>query len=271
MLGAVPATGTGRVIRRKAIAMGRETGAAQADFEAVAMRLGGFKTPERVRFRCRETLRGIPLAGQRLLEIGAGAGIFSGYAVTQGAARVVALEPETAGSTEGFVAKIHEMQDAVGSAALEVSAATIQAYDSGGQMFDIILCYNSVNHLDEPACVALGESEPARESYRAIFRKLAAMMSPGGLLVLADVSRWNFYPMIGLRNPIAPNIEWPKHQSPGTWARLLEPLGFRKHRLSWYRYHPLRWLGPLAANRVANFFLTSHFRLVMRYEGRPHG
>jgi 2-polyprenyl-3-methyl-5-hydroxy-6-metoxy-1,4-benzoquinol methylase len=251
--------------------MGRETGAAGPDFDALAVRLGGFKSPERVRFRCRETFRRLPLAGRRLLEIGAGAGIFSAYAITQGAAHVVALEPETAGSTEGSVGKIHQMQDALGAANLEVSAATIQTYDSGGRLFDIILCHNSVNHLDEPSCTALGESEEARESYRGIFRKLAGMMSPGGLLVLADVSRHNLYPMIGLRNPIAPNIEWHKHQAPATWARLLEPLGFRKHMLSWYRYHPLRWLGPLAANRVANFFLTSHFRLVMRYEGRPHG
>jgi hypothetical protein len=97
------------------------------------------------------------------------------------------------------------------------------------------------------------------------------MMNTGGRLILADSSRYNLFPLLGLKAPLAPNIEWHKHQSPGLWQRLLSPLGFVKESLRWYRCYPLRHLGCLAANRLVNFCLGSNFRLVMRYRGPPHG
>jgi len=240
-------------------------------FERLAVDVAGYASPERAIFRCRETFRGVDLAGKTLLEIGAGVGVFSAYAVTQGAKHVVALEPEAAGSTEGSLAKIRRMRAELGVGNFDVVAQTIQGYEPGGRTFDAVLFYNSVNHLDEPMCMALGHSEEAREVYRRLFRKIAAMMNPGAWLVLLDCSRHNFFPMLGLPCPFARNVEWKKHQSPRTWTRLLEPLGFTRDTLSWYRPYPLRRLGVVAANSLVSFLLSSHFRLVMRYQGTPRG
>jgi len=240
-------------------------------FEDLAVRIAGFRSPERAWFRCRETFRDIPLQGRSLLEIGAGAGLLSAYAAFQGAGLVVALEPEAAGSTAGIASKIVQMRHELGARNFEVLADTIRRYDNAGRTFDIVLSFNSVNHLDEPSCIALSESEEAREAYRAIFRKIAGMMNTGGRLILADSSRYNLFPLLGLKAPLARNIEWHKHQSPGLWQRLLAPLGFVKESLRWYRFYPLRHLGCLAANRLVSCCLTSSFRLVMRHWGPPHG
>jgi len=251
--------------------MTQSADAIRSRFERLAVEIGRYASAERAWFRCRRTFRGVPLAGKSLLEIGAGAGVFSAYAITQGASHVTALEPELAGSTEGYVSALGRMQAGLGAEDFEVLPDTIQAFDPGDRKFDIVLSYNSVNHLDEPMCMELRRSEEAREVYRHIFRKVAGMMVPGGHLILADASRYNFFGMIGLRAPLAPTVEWEKHQSPRTWLRLLEPLGFRKVALSWRRNYPLRYLGPLGANRVVNFFLSSHFRLVVTLAGEGGG
>ncbi len=96
------------------------------------------------------------------------------------------------------------------------------------------------------------------------------MLNPNARMIIIDASRYNFFPMIGLRSPLMPKIEWHKHQSPQTWMKLLEPIGFVKERVTWYQYHATRHLGPLVANRVVSFFLNSIFRLVVRYPGKLH-
>lgn len=238
--------------------------ARMADFEALATRRAGFASVERLRHRCRETFKGIDLAGKALLEIGAGLGVFSAYAAIAGARRVVALEPEAAGSTKGYASGIQELTSALGLTNLHVVGQTIQEYDGGEDTFDLVLLYNSINHLDEPMCTEIRRSEEARQVYRRLFRKIASLTAPGGLLLIADVSRHNFWPKVGLRNPLARSIEWHKHQSPGIWGDLLRPLGFDRQSVTWYRFYPLRRLGPLAGNAVAAFFLSSHFRLVLK-------
>jgi SAM-dependent methyltransferase len=236
-------------------------------FGQLAMRHAGYKSPERALFRARQTFEHLDLAGKSLLEIGAGPGVFSAYAVVMGARWVAALEPEAAGSARGAAAAIRLMQQGLGAANFEVRSETIQDYDSQGRLFDLVLLYNSVNHLDEHACATLLESEASKEAYRAVFGRVARLMTPGARLVIADCSRHNFFPMLGLKNPLARSIEWHKHQTPCTWDELLRPLGFARERLTWYSYYPLRHFGRMLANRAASFFINSHFRLVLRYEG----
>jgi cyclopropane fatty-acyl-phospholipid synthase-like methyltransferase len=210
----------------------------------LAKQFGGYSSIERARFRCEQVFKGLDLSGKAVLEIGAGAGIFSAYAAASGARRVVALEPEIAGSTEGFQAQIHQVAEKLDLPALEVRGDTIQEYESGQEKFDLVLSYNSVNHFDEPMCVELRRSEKARSVYREIFEKIRDMTTPGGLLVICDCSRRNLLGDLGIRNPVAPTIEWYKHHSPGTWVRMLQPLGFSRRRLSWYLMHPCgSWAG----------------------------
>jgi SAM-dependent methyltransferase len=232
-------------------------------FLQLAQELGGYQSAARATFRCKQVFRGVDLENKRVLEIGAGVGVFSAYAVVSGARKVLALEPEIAGSTRGYKAKIQQMAERLGAGSFEVRADTLQAYRPGDNVFDVVLSYNSVNHLDEPMCIELNRSEQARSVYSELFRKIRDMMTPGGLLIICDCSRHNFFADLGMRNPIARTIEWHKHQSPRVWMRVLRPLGFRRKSLSWYRMYPLRKLGWLAANAVAAYFQASHFRLVL--------
>jgi 2-polyprenyl-3-methyl-5-hydroxy-6-metoxy-1,4-benzoquinol methylase len=234
-------------------------------FDRLAVDLGGFKTPERSRFRCEETFRGVELRGKSVLEIGAGSGFFSAYAALQGARKVVALEPALDGSSEQACERLFHMQREINCANMIPLAQTIQEFDSHSERFDVVLSYNSVNHLDENSCIALKTSKDARERYRQLFGKIATMMVPGGTLLLADCSRYNVFGVVGLKSPLVPTITWELHQTPATWSKLLQSVGFVEERVVWRTLYPLRRLGWLAANRLANFFLTSHFLLVMKY------
>ena len=229
------------------------------------MVIGGRKSPKHIKFNCQQAFRSVDLCDKAVLEIGAGEGILSAYAATRGAKYVVALEPETAGSNGGCASTIQHMKQKLGGSNLEIGDGMIQNYDSGERKFDIALLWNSVNHLDEPLCEQLRHSSRARNVYRRIFRHISNMMRAGALLIVADCSRYNLYPMVGLRNPIIPQIEWEKHQSVKTWIQLLEPLGFVKRHLSWTVPYPLRLFAPLLNNSIAAFLLCSHFRLILSY------
>ena len=71
--------------------------------------------PERnvgnLRFYLDYIFDGVPLAGRRVLDIGAGDGVYSFYAAATGAARVVALEPEAEGSSPGVTAKFSHLSE----------------------------------------------------------------------------------------------------------------------------------------------------------------
>ncbi|MCX5685060.1 MAG: class I SAM-dependent methyltransferase [Planctomycetota bacterium] len=230
------------------------------------VRFAGFTSPQRALFRCAETFESVPLAGKRVLEVGAGTGLFSAYAAAMGASRVVALEPECEGSTKGFKSAIRQVHAAMGAAHFEVRGERLQDYRADGK-FDVVLIYNAINHLDEPSCIELRRSAAAVQAYREIFTHVARMMESPGLLVLADCSCRNAFALLHLRNPVASSIEWHKHQTPLTWANLLAPLGFTRQKLTWYKYYPLRTFGCLFANAGVSFFLSSHFRMILRYEG----
>jgi hypothetical protein len=238
----------------------------KAIFTQISMVIGGRKSPKHIKFNCQQAFQGVDLCDKSVLEIGAGEGILSAYAATHGAKYVVALEPGAAGSNGGSASTIQLIKQKLRVSNLEISDGMIQNYDSGGRKFDIALLWNSVNHLDEPFCEQLKHSSHAVDVYRRIFRHISSMMGVGALLIVADCSRYNLYPMLGLRHPIIPQIEWEKHQSVRTWLQLLEPLGFVKRHLSWTVPYPLRLFAPLLNNSIAAFLLCSHFRIILSYD-----
>jgi SAM-dependent methyltransferase len=207
---------------------------------------------------------GVPLRGRSVLEIGGGAGTLSFYAGSVGASRVVCLEPEADGSDAGIQQRFRHLADRLGLGSVRLEPTTLQGFDPRGETFDVVVVHNSINHLDEEACVALGRSAVARQRYRALFEKIAALTRPGGQLVAADCSRHNLFGMLGLKSPIMPTIEWHKHQRPQTWAAILREVGFDRPRIRWSTFNTLRTPGRiLFGNAVAAFVLTSHFCLTM--------
>jgi SAM-dependent methyltransferase len=203
-----------------------------------------------VRSRARWLFDGVDLRGRRLLDVGAGAGVLSMYAACAGAARVVSLEPEGPGSRSRSPALDAWSALAARVGALERAqfvAATLQDYEPGTAAFDVVLLHASINHLDEDACASLHTNGTAREVYAGLCEKLARLSAPGAALVVSDCSRRNLFGDLGIRNPLAPSIEWHKHQQPELWARLLAGHGFGKPRI--------RWAAPCSLGRPGRFVL----------------
>ncbi len=200
-----------------------------------------------------------------MLDVGGGGGLLSFYAAAMGARRVVCLEPEGAGAGRGAGDTFERLQSSLWfSDRVRLEPARVQDFDPGGERFDIILLHNSINHLDEEACINLQRDGNAVEIYKGIFRKLSDLAKTGARLIITDCSRYNLFALLHLKNPLAPGIEWHKHQSPKLWAELACDTGFRDPVIRWTSFNRLRSPGRvLFGNKVASFFLASHFCLTM--------
>lgn len=217
-----------------------------------------------LRFGLERLFEGVQLGGARVLDIGAGAGHVSLYAAAMGAAEVVGLEPEGAGSGDEVTDSFRRLASLLRAEDVRIEPVTLQDYDQAEARFDVLLLLASINHLDEDACIRLHRDREARARYLALLRKLATLASDGARLVVSDCSRHNLFPRVGVRNPIASTIEWHKHQSPRLWAELLGEAGFRDARIRWDSPNTLRTPGRvLLGNRIGAYMLTSVFTLTM--------
>jgi len=215
------------------------------------------------RFYVRQLFQGIPLAGKRMLDIGAGTGLLSLYAACSGAERVVALEPEAAGSSSNMRSIFHTTADELGCTQAEMQSLTFQEYEPAGQRYDVVMVHQAINHLDEEACIQLHCDQEARDTYRHLLKKLAGMCAEEARVVIVDVSRYNFFNQLGLRCPFAKTIEWHKHQPPKVWSRLLSDVGFRTCRLRWFAFNRLGKVGyAVLGNALAAHFLGTSFCIV---------
>jgi len=205
--------------------------------------------------------------GKAMIDIGGSEGLFSLYGACMGANPVICLEPEAKGSKKGASSKLKQLCDTLPRDSIIQRSVTFQEFDPAGQIFDIILLHNSINHLDEEACANLQVSDAARNRYRMIFHKLSELAAPCAKLIICDCSRYNFFDLIAIRNPLAPSITWHIHQSPRYWSNMLCEVGFTNPQIRWmyFGHFPMMNKLPLYSRFTSyvSYFTTSHFCLAM--------
>ncbi len=213
------------------------------------------KRKSNLRFHTDTIFGGMDFDKKAVLDIGGGSGIFSFYAGAMGASRVVCLEPGKEGSALGHYEKFMELYERFGMPDVHICRESLQDYETQ-EKFDIIISYNSINHLDEVSCSRLLDSEHYWQNYRKIFDRIYQLAKDNASFVICDSSRYNVFPFLGLRNPFVPTINWKIHQTPGTWKRLLKEAGFTEPETVWLSHDRL---GIWGTNILASFLYNSCF------------
>ena len=235
-----------------------------AKFLDSVVEAGGYTSTRRLRNYTAYSL-GDCTGIDKALDIGGGAGILSLYIASQGASKVVLLEPEADGSTSSITNLFRKLQKKVPNGErVEFRDQTFQEFDPGQDRFDLIVSESAINHLNEPACADLKTNPGSYVTYIGYFKRLYDMMNPGGRLVIADCSRYNFFHLLGVTNPFMPTIECEKHQSPYEWTAMCKEVGFVNPKIQWSSYNVLGLPGRvLMGNALVNYFTLSHFKFTM--------
>ena len=216
-------------------------------------------------FRLNRCFGNIDFKNKSMLDIGGGAGFYSFYAASMGAKKVVCLEPESAGSTRGMVDSFQTFKKSLNAdGVIHLEVKTLQEFSQGNEKFDIIFLHNSINHLDEEACINLKTDKNSREIYSSLFKKISDLCNSGSKIIISDCSNYNIFPLLRMKNPFSPTIEWHKHQSPVLWADMLSKFDFQNPEITWNSFNRLGSIGRFfLGNKYASFFLGSHFNLFM--------
>lgn len=237
----------------------RQEVADQLEFVA---RLVGYANGKRYRVRGDFLFNGIPLIGKHVLEIGCGTGAWAIWAALHGAGRVVGIEPQTAGSTANTLTKFRQtIKELNLDKKVLASNHYLHELPAQEQPFDVVVMYNVINHLDEEAVVTLSSDEFSYNRYVTLLEDLRLRMRSGGWVIVADCARSNLWVRLGLRSPLARNIEWHKHQDPQTWIAVFKATRFEYYDLRW---SPLQPLPTLTANWLVQYLTLSHFVLRFR-------
>jgi 2-polyprenyl-3-methyl-5-hydroxy-6-metoxy-1,4-benzoquinol methylase len=238
-------------------------------FYSVALEEGLLNKRSRFQFYVSTIFDGVDFAGASVLDVGGGSGMFSFYAACMGASRVVCLEPEAEGSSPELRNSFIQLRTRLNlHGQVILTPATIQSFEPRDSRFDVVILHNSINHLDENACIHLRESEVSRNVYRTILAKIGSLAKGAARLVVVDCSNHNFFALLRIKNPFAPTVDWRKHQAPEVWISLLREAGFDSPIVKWLSFNLLYGVGrALTGNRVASYFTSSDFCLTMTKRG----
>ncbi|HEV8725276.1 MAG TPA: class I SAM-dependent methyltransferase [Candidatus Binatia bacterium] len=228
----------------------------------LAARLVGYRNASRYQTRGEFLFKGIPLDRKHVLEVGCGIGAWAIWATLHGADRVIGLEPEADGSTSQVRNRLQENISKLGLGAKILSTSDrLEELADLEPLFDVVVMFNVINHLDEAAVIVLNQDRGAFEKYVTMLKRVRAQMRAGGWIIVADCARRNFWNQIGFTAPLVPWIEWHKHQNPRVWARVFAASGFRLFDLRW---SPLQPFPRLTSNWLAQYLTCSDFVMRLR-------
>lgn len=234
----------------------------EAGIQYVAQQMG-YRTPQRYQTRCEFIYQDVPLAGKRVIDVGCGNGGFALWAAMNGAGYTLGIEPESDGSTDGTLAKFNTMINHLNFNDM-VEAKSLYLNDlspSPDELFDVVLMYNVINHIDEDAVSNVHENEASQQRYINHLKHLRSLVSNDAYVIIADAGRKNFWNDVGLTNPVFHYMNWEKHQQPDVWTSLFEQAGFKFENLRWSPIYPFY---GLTNNRIVQYFWSSHFILRFR-------
>jgi hypothetical protein len=217
-------------------------------------------------YHFKDVFENVELENKNVLDIGGGIGLLSFFSGLMGARKTVCLEPQSDGSSSGMIDNFKKFKKILGEdLPVEHLPLTLQQYLlKPTEKFDIVILNNSINHLNEEACINLKKSKDSYNYYVEMFATLFNSMNDKGQLIITDCSNKNFYNDIGIQSPFVKSIEWHKHQSPQTWAELLTQVGFSNPTINWSSPHRLGEAGRiLLKNSFSAYFTSSHFRLLV--------
>ena len=222
---------------------------------------GLYSDQKRLLFKVKEFFGSIDLTNKSVLDIGGGYGLLSFYAGIKGADRVLCLEPESDGSSKGVQNSFNRIKNALNLNNVFLSNSLFQDLYTD-QKYDIIILHNSINHLNEMACINLSKDANSYNEYLLYFKTMNDLLKQNGRIILSDCSRYNFWNAIGLKNPIDLGIEWEKHQSPYIWSELLSKAGFKISKIKWNSFNRVGKIGKIMlGNLIFSYLLTSHFTI----------
>jgi 2-polyprenyl-3-methyl-5-hydroxy-6-metoxy-1,4-benzoquinol methylase len=223
---------------------------------------------ENLKFYLDNLFEHVDLAQKEVLDVGGGRGLLTFYTAVKGAKKAVCLEPEKEGSRDGMTQRYHDLRTAFPETLpVEWVPLTLQEYmqQANAGIYDVVIMHNSINHLNEEACIHLLNNEASYREYVTIFKNVGRLMKENGVLIVTDCSRKNFFNDVGVKNIFTPSIEWHKHQQPETWISLLKEAGFSNPTLKWLTPNKLRTPGRLVMGNYFMSYLTrSLFKVTMQ-------
>lgn len=197
-----------------------------------------------------------------ILDVGCGIGHLTTYLALMGADKIVGLEPMLSGSADNsFLIFKRSIEELELSNCVAING-TFQEFNSKPHEFDILISYNSINHLDDDRCRKLHYDSESWGHYLGMMKKAYTMLNSRGVFVIADCSRTNIYSKLGklgIKNPFMSDINWEIHQHPRTWKLLLKEAGFTRIRYWWNTPYQLRGIKFLLSNRFFSYLTTSNF------------
>lgn len=238
-----------------------------SDFYQLVSEKGYYSSAKRLQFYLENQLfQGVDFNGKTLIDIGGGNGLFGFYAALNGAKKVTVMEPEFDGSSAGMIREFNELKELLGGPEnISHTTGVLEDFDRANHSFDFILMHNSVNHINEEACVTLTKDKESDEIYQKFLLKLKEICQANTELIICDAARNNFWSDIAMSNPFTPQIEWQKHQNPNVWGKVFAKAGFKTEATKWTSPNQLGHIGKiLLGNKLGAYLTISHFRMLLK-------